>query len=201
MLNLLLDILFVILIAAAVFFSVEGLIMLQDAYLRISKLKQAHLLSLQTRKPVLNISCGPTDYGHVNADIFPRDHEGFVLYDKDKPLPFKDKEFAAAFSTHTLEHVDNVEEFLNELNRVADEIFLVYPLVDFTFWNPNHKWIFFSRNPKHYVKNPFYHPRYSKKAVIETDNFLIKRYWNKKIKPELIKKAKELGVEPKHPLI
>jgi hypothetical protein len=45
-------------------------------------------------------------------------------------IPFTDKCFGAVFASHLLEHLPNVEaasRALEELNRVADEVYLVYP--------------------------------------------------------------------------
>ena len=45
-------------------------------------------------------------------------------------IPFKDKSFGAVFASHILEHlptVQDAESALNELKRVADGVFIVYP--------------------------------------------------------------------------
>ena len=39
---------------------------------------------------------------------------------KDKKLPFSDKEFNFVIASHVLEHVDNIEFFIKELERVAN---------------------------------------------------------------------------------
>jgi hypothetical protein len=45
-------------------------------------------------------------------------------------IPFSDKSFGAAFASHLLEHlptVDDAKQALDELNRVAEAVFIVYP--------------------------------------------------------------------------
>jgi len=45
-------------------------------------------------------------------------------------IPFSDNAFGAAFASHLLEHlatVDDARQALDELNRVAGEVFIVYP--------------------------------------------------------------------------
>ena len=50
-----------------------------------------------------------------------------------KHIPYPDKYFGSAFCSHTLEHLEDIEDCevaVNELNRVSDRIFIVSP----------HKW-------------------------------------------------------------
>jgi len=45
-------------------------------------------------------------------------------------IPFSDNEFGAVFISHVLEHLPAVidaEKALNELNRVAEAVYIVYP--------------------------------------------------------------------------
>jgi SAM-dependent methyltransferase len=190
-LTLLVTILQYVLLVILIVVVVETLIMIQDAHLRITRLRQAHEYALQAGKGVLNISCGHTNYGHVNCDIADREVPNFVKAVPGEPLPFPDKHFAAAYSAHTLEHVDSVEQFLGELHRVADRVYLIYPLADLLWWNPDHKWIFYSRNPKHYVRNPFFNP----KNRPYPSNFIIKYWWDNRILPHLERLAQEQGTE------
>jgi len=61
----------------------------------------------------LNICCGKTDGGGVNADIFRhKDVANFILIKDIYHLPFKDQEFDSALSSHTIEHIDNPKAFL-----------------------------------------------------------------------------------------
>jgi hypothetical protein len=167
----------------------EVLVIVKDNYLRIVELKRAHLIALKTRKPVLNISCGETDYGHVNADISFQPVPNFVKVQPDQPLPFPDKFFSVAYSTHTIEHVDCVEKFYGELSRVADHVICIYPIISFLSFNPNHKWIFLDRSTKKYFQNPFFHPFQERFPP----NVFIYRRWKYKIKPYIMSLNKKLN--------
>jgi len=70
--------------------------------------------------------------GDVCLDIDARAFEGSpcgVVADV-RHIPFADKSFGAAFASHLLEHLpttNDAKRALDELNRVAEGIFLVYP--------------------------------------------------------------------------
>lgn len=112
----------------------------------------------------LNICCGNTDGGGVNADIVKHsDLPNFVLLDDIYQLPFEDKQFEHVLCSHTIEHVDHPLKFHDELQRVGKKItYLVPPIWDVTaalnFFE--HKWLFltcsteFNTPPKH-IKLPF----------------------------------------------
>jgi SAM-dependent methyltransferase len=83
---------------------------------------------LRGRKWGLNICCGKTDGGGVNADIHQhKDVPNFRLIDDIHHLPFADKEFDTVLCSHTMEHVDNPEAFFRELERVGREVTVVVP--------------------------------------------------------------------------
>ncbi|MCF7793313.1 MAG: class I SAM-dependent methyltransferase [Candidatus Cloacimonetes bacterium] len=112
----------------------------------------------------LNICCGHTDGGGVNADIVKHsDLPNFVLLDDIYNLPFADKQFEQVLCSHTIEHVDHPLKFHEELQRIGRKItYLVPPIWDFTaaFNLFEHKWLFltcsteFNAPPKH-IKLPF----------------------------------------------
>ncbi|OGN90615.1 MAG: hypothetical protein A2Z70_00125 [Chloroflexi bacterium RBG_13_48_17] len=70
--------------------------------------------------------------GDVCLDIERRAFDGHpcgVLADVTH-IPFSNKAFGAVFASHLLEHLPSIpsaNEALDELNRVAEEVFLVYP--------------------------------------------------------------------------
>ncbi len=70
--------------------------------------------------------------GDVCLDIDARAFEGSpcgVVADV-RHIPFADKSFGAAFASHLLEHLpttNDAKRALDELNRVAEGIFIVYP--------------------------------------------------------------------------
>lgn len=112
----------------------------------------------------LNICCGKTDGGGINADVFRHiDVPNFKLIKSIYSLPFRDNEFKTVLCSHTIEHVEDPEAFYNEMQRVGEEVTIVIPpLYDITaVLNVfEHKWIFLSFRKKHnklprYIKLPF----------------------------------------------
>jgi len=119
---------------------------------------------LNSKKWDLNICCGKTDGGGVNADIYKHtDLSNFVLLDSIYNLPFKDKQFKNLLCSHTIEHVEYPDIFFRELDRVSDNVTLIIP----PLWDISamlnvfeHKWIFLSFRKKHsklpsYIRLPF----------------------------------------------
>lgn len=89
-------------------------------------LMKHRILSRQTWD--LNICCGKTDGGGVNADIVAHaEVSNFVKIDDVYNLPFADNAFKRVLCSHTIEHVEDPEAFLEELQRVGREVSLVLP--------------------------------------------------------------------------
>jgi len=70
--------------------------------------------------------------GDVCLDINPRAFDGHprAVMANVTHIPFSDKCFGAVFASHLLEHLPTVEaarQALDELNRVAEAVFIVYP--------------------------------------------------------------------------
>ncbi|MCL0051341.1 class I SAM-dependent methyltransferase [Thermodesulfovibrionales bacterium] len=110
--------------------------------------------TLKGRKWDLNICCGKTDGGGVNADIKRyKDIPNFVLLSSIYNLPFKDGEFRYVLCSHTMEHVDDPEKFYKELKRVGEHIVIVLP----PMWDIagaflavlEHKWVFLTLKKNH----------------------------------------------------
>lgn len=100
----------------------------------------------------LNICCGNTSCGGVNADIVKRNVPRFVLVKNIYKLPFRDKQFKNAICSHTMEHVKDHKKFFKELKRVSRNVtVLVPPLWDFgcMFNIHEHKRQFLTLLPKH----------------------------------------------------
>lgn len=111
----------------------------------------------------LNICCGKTDGGGINADIFKHeDVPNFICIESIYHLPFKDKEFDRVLCSHTLEHVEDPALFYKELTRVGREVTVVIPPlwdIGAVFNIFEHQWIFLSFNKEHtslprYVRLP-----------------------------------------------
>ncbi|KAB3535743.1 class I SAM-dependent methyltransferase [Alkaliphilus pronyensis] len=118
---------------------------------------------LKQQKWGLNICCGKTDGGGVNADIFMHtDVPSFQLIEDIYNLPFEDKQFDSILCSHTIEHVEDPLMFFNELQRVGKEVTIVVPpLWDLcaVFNIFEHRRIFLSFRKKHnrlprYVRLP-----------------------------------------------
>lgn len=122
--------------------------------------------TLRKRNWDLNICCGTTDGGGINADIVRHgDIRRFVLIEDIYRLPFRDKEFETALCSHTIEHVDDPAALFAELQRVSKSVTLLVPPI----WDVaaalnffEHKWIFLTIFTKHrslprYVRLPLAH--------------------------------------------
>ena len=81
---------------------------------------------------ILDIGCGYR--AHKNATVI-ADVQDFSQYYKDKnfvqiqekKFPFKDKEFDFVISSHVIEHVDDFEFFLKELERISKKGYIELP--------------------------------------------------------------------------
>lgn len=108
---------------------------------------------LERQKWNLNICCGKTDGGGINADIIKhKEVNNFVLINNIYRLPFEDNQFETVLSSHTIEHVDDPEAFWQELSRVGKKVKLVLPpLWDITaaFNVLEHKWLFLTFKKEH----------------------------------------------------
>lgn len=115
---------------------------------------------LRRRRWDLNICCGKTDGGGVNADIVKHaDVPNFIQVDIYNH-PFRDKQFEHVLCSHTIEHVEDPERFFAELQRVGEEVTLVVP----PLWDISavlnvfeHRWIFLTMRKEH-KKLPMYVP-------------------------------------------
>jgi len=101
----------------------------------------------------LNICCGKTDGGGINADIVKHDKvPNFVEIDDIYRLPFSDKQFGHVLCSHTAEHVDDPDELDRELRRVGQNVvYILPPLWDLSavFNVLEHQWIFLSWRKVH----------------------------------------------------
>ena len=100
----------------------------------------------------LNVSCGNTDGGGINADIIKRNVPNFVLIKDICDLPFKDKQFENTICSHTIEHIEKPEKLYKELRRVSENVVLFVPPV----WDlaalmtfREHKWQFLTLKTRH----------------------------------------------------
>ena len=116
---------------------------------RSSKQYIDNLLNDNQNWKVLDIGCGYT--AHQSATVI-CDVQDLSQYYKDKKfiklndrkLPFKDKEFDFVIASHVIEHVEDVDFFINELERVASKGYIELPTIledNLVFENKNdHIW-------------------------------------------------------------
>ena len=105
----------------------------------------------------LNICCGKTDGGGVNADVVQHaEVPNFIQVDIER-LPFADKQFENVLCSHTIEHVENPQQFFDELQRVGQKVTVVLP----PLWDVSaalnileHKWIFLTFRKEHATLPP-----------------------------------------------
>ncbi|MEM9173088.1 MAG: methyltransferase domain-containing protein [Pseudomonadota bacterium] len=101
----------------------------------------------------LNICCGNTDGGGINADIVKHsDVPNFVALTDIYCLPFEDGQFETVLCSHTAEHIEDVERFDAELRRVGKEVvYILPPIWDLgaAFNVLEHRWIFLSMRKRH----------------------------------------------------
>lgn len=73
-----------------------------------------------------------------------------IIYYEGDYLPFNDKSFDYVICSHVVEHVDNVEVFIGELQRIASKGYIEFPTVyyDFIYNFPEHVTLLFYRENK-----------------------------------------------------
>ena len=81
---------------------------------------------------ILDIGCGYK--AHKNATVIAdiKDFSNFYKNEKfvqikEKKLPFKDKEFDFVIASHVIEHVDDFEFFIKELERISSKGYIELP--------------------------------------------------------------------------
>ena len=98
---------------------------------------------------ILDIGCGYTAHKKANVicdiqdlSVFYRDRKFVKL--ENKTLPFKDKEFDFVITSHVIEHVEDVNFFIKELERISSKGYIELPTIledNLVFENKNdHIW-------------------------------------------------------------
>ena len=90
------------------------------------------ILSKNINWNILDIGCGyrPHQNASVIADIQDFSeyyNEKKFVQIKGKNLPFKDKEFDFVIASHVIEHVDDFEFFIKELERISSKGYIELP--------------------------------------------------------------------------
>ena len=116
---------------------------------RSSKKYIDNLIEQNPNWNVLDVGCGYTAHKKANVicDIqdlskFYKDKEFIKL--ESKKLPFKDKEFDFVITSHVIEHVEDVDFFIKELQRISSKGYIELPTIledNLVFENKNdHLW-------------------------------------------------------------
>ena len=101
---------------------------------RSSKKFIDNLIKNNTTWKVLDIGCGYTAHSNASVICDVQDLSNFYKDKKftrlnEKTLPFKDKEFDFVIASHVLEHVDDVDYFIKELERVSTKGYIELPTI------------------------------------------------------------------------
>ena len=99
---------------------------------RTSKLYIENFLSSKLNWNILDIGCGysANKYANIICDV---QDLSKVYKDKkfirliDQKFPFKDKEFDFVIASHVMEHVEDVDFFISELQRIASKGYIEVP--------------------------------------------------------------------------
>ena len=173
---------------------------------------------------ILDIGCGyrANQYATVIADILDLKNfyknKKFVKLEKNKSLPFKDNEFDFVVASHVIEHVDDFEFFIKELERISNKGYIELPsrLADnIVFENKtDHVWWFIFDDinnqllvsKKNQILDPFITVSTGKKLEeIFRESLILELLWEKEInykidnsiKSENFEKIKFLNINKK----
>ncbi len=99
---------------------------------RTSKTYIDKILEKNHKWKTLDLGCGYR--AHKNASVIAdvQDFSNFYkekkfIQIKEKKLPFKDKEFDFVISSHVIEHVEDFEFFIQELERISSKGYIELP--------------------------------------------------------------------------
>jgi len=101
---------------------------------RSSKTYIDNLLNNNTNWKILDIGCGYTAHDRATVICDVQDLESFYknknfIKLNNENLPFKDKEFDFVIASHVLEHVENIEKFISELQRISSKGYIELPTI------------------------------------------------------------------------
>jgi ubiquinone/menaquinone biosynthesis C-methylase UbiE len=148
---------------------------------------------------ILDIGCGYTanQYAKVVADV--QDLSNFYknknfIKITDKKLPFKDNEFDFVITSHVIEHVEDFQFFIHEIERISTQGYIELPTRlgdNMVFENLNdHIWWFkyddefnsLSVSKKNQILEPFVSVATAKKFEIPfRESLIMEIYWKDKI--------------------
>jgi ubiquinone/menaquinone biosynthesis C-methylase UbiE len=91
-----------------------------------------NILSKNINWKILDVGCGYRANKHATVIADVKDFSDFYKNKEfvkinDKKLPFKDKEFDFVIASHVVEHVEDFEFFLKELERISSRGYIELP--------------------------------------------------------------------------
>lgn len=106
--------------------------------------------------PLVNYGCRLKEpfasSSDFNLDIRPRNVPNFILIEPDGKIPLPDNS-AVIFASHVIEHVDNPEIVLSEMQRVGPTFVVLPKWWSISNWvNPYHERIFIKKGE---IKQPY----------------------------------------------
>mgnify|MGYP001410100880 FL=1 len=116
---------------------------------RTSKSHINNIIKENSKWNILDIGCGYSAHENANVVCDVQDLSNYYKEKKfvklnDKILPFQDKEFDFVVASHVIEHVEDVDTFVSELERVSNAGYIELPTIledNLVFENKNdHLW-------------------------------------------------------------
>ena len=166
---------------------------------RTSKNKINKILEENSKWKILDIGCGYRAHHKASTIADVQDFSNYYknkkfIQIKEKKLPFEDNEFDFVIASHVIEHVNDFQFFIKEIERISSKGYIELPtrLADnLVFENKtDHVWWFFFDDinnelivsEKKNLIDPFISVSMSK-ILEETfrDSLVIELYWEKKI--------------------
>ena len=148
----------------------------------------------------LDIGCGYSANKHAKivADVqdlsnFYKDKKKFIRI-TEKKLPFKDNEFDFVITSHVIEHVEDFQFFIKEIERISKQGYIELPtrlddnlvvenLKDHIWWFKfDDEFKLLTASKKNQILEPFINVSTAKKlALIFRESFVIELLWENKI--------------------
>ncbi len=178
---------------------------------RTSKNKINKILEENSKWKTLDIGCGYRAHHKASTIADVQDFSNYYknkkfIQIKEKKLPFEDNEFDFVIASHVIEHVNDFQFFIKEIERISSKGYIELPtrLADnLVFENKtDHVWWFFFDDinnelivsEKKNLIDPFISVSMSKiLEEIFRDSLVIELYWEKKIEYTINNKDLYMG--------
>ena len=148
---------------------------------------------------ILDLGCGYTANKNATVVADVQDLSNFYKGKKfirinEKKLPFKDKEFDFVITSHVIEHVDDLDFFIKEIERISDQGYIELPsklgdnlvfenLTDHIWWfdYDDEKQVLLAEKKKQFIE-PFITVSIAKKLEqLFRKDLILELFWSNKI--------------------